>query len=78
MERFLQDTRYAIRSLLRQPGFAATAILTLALGIGATTGIFSAIDGIVLRPLPAIRSEITSERLLPPRALSGSRDGREG
>jgi putative ABC transport system permease protein len=57
MERFLQDTRYAIRSLLRQPGFAATAILTLALGIGATTGIFSAIDGIVLRPLPYPRAD---------------------
>jgi putative ABC transport system permease protein len=51
MERFLQDTRYAIRSLLRQPAFAATAILTLALGIGATTAIFSAVDAIVLRPL---------------------------
>ena len=57
MERFLQDIRYAVRSLLRQLGFAATAILTLALGIGATTAIFSAIDAIVLRPLPFPRAD---------------------
>jgi hypothetical protein len=47
-----QDVRYAIRAVSKQPAFAAAAILTLALGIGATTAIFTVVYGVLLKPLP--------------------------
>ena len=52
VDRFLRNLRQAFRSLSRSPGYCAAAILTLALGIGANTAIFTALDGVVLKPLP--------------------------
>ncbi len=57
MRSFVDDLRYAVRQMFKSPGFAAVAVITLALGIGANTTVFSVIDAVILRPLPYDKPE---------------------
>src|SRR5215207_10693079 len=57
MDSLIQDLRYALRSLFRHPSFAVSAAATLALGIGATTAIFTVVNAVVLRPLAVERPD---------------------
>ncbi len=57
METFIQDLRYAVRQLARTPAFTIVAVLTLAVGIGANTALFTMLEAIFVRPLPGVRTD---------------------
>ena len=83
VEAFVQDIRHGVRQLLRNPGFAAAALLTIALGIGATTAVFTVVYNVVLKPLPYPEPEqlvslwSTAPAMNLPRAFVGAANYRD-
>ena len=76
LESVMQDVHYAARGLIRRPAFTAVAVLTLAIGVGATTAIFSAVNVLLLRPLPYARPDelMRVSLTVPPRNGQPGRD----
>ena len=64
MSSFGQDLRYAVRAMAKAPAFTLAIVITLALGIGANTAIFTLIDAVVMRPLPGVAEPDRLVRLL--------------
>ena len=64
METLIQDLRFALRQLGRSPSFAITAVLTLALGVGANTAIFSLVNSLLLKPMPVEKPDQIAELAL--------------
>src|SRR5580692_10855669 len=75
MDALLQDIRFGWRSLRSHPGFSLVAVTTLALGIGATTAIFSVVHGVLLRPLPYPESDRMAIVWSMPRGRAARVDG---
>ena len=75
---FVDDVRYAIRSLRRTPGLTALVVLTLALGIGMTTTPFSMVDALIFRPYPVPHpSDVVTLVFLGRRSIAGIEPGRQ-